>query len=399
MLRRIRQSSFVVDQALGSIVTFVFISSLARSGGAELVGSIAVFQTIAFIGISSSRAIGADVWAALGSDPNDQKSVMASSFVLGILIFGVNAVPVLMMASNEVSLVLYWLVTPLLVVLDSLRILLLHAHGTWVSVAAQIVLLLGLGTAQTISMTPILILTIYLAGTALAVVAALFKLRIRPPMPSLLLARRNKDKAGPFLFEISLGSLTQQLLFMLLVLFASVEAAGQIRIAQTLLGPMSVVHAGLAPLLLRQLAKIRNTSPRRIARTGRKFGFTLAAFSATGAILVAVLLSADFGGTSLLMLLMGSGDPEIPVIIFICGVALSCNGILLGTGTAARILGATTQLNKWRLFVIGPQVGAVILAAMAHDTRLVASGLAAAALLAAIISLIVLAKFARGKHR
>jgi hypothetical protein len=367
-VKKLLGSPFVVDQALSSLITFVLVAALSRAGGASLVGAVAILQTIALVGLAGSRAIGIDVWAALGSPLEERSKALAPSFLVAIVVFVVNMVPWLILGGINSDLTLYWLASPGIVILDAARIILLHASRSWISIAVNSGILISLLFALFASLPAVVVLAIYLAGTFATVVITLARLRIKPPLPSLRYSLRNRSRSGPFLAEITLGSIMQQILFMLLAVLSSVEAAGQIRIAQTLLGPMSVIHAGLAPQLLRRLANVEGG--------GRRNGHTL------------------------LEILTGQNDVHIAQIITVCGATLSSGAIILGTGTAARILGLTALLNRWRLILVLPQVLTVALAASTGSALAAASGLALSAVATAIASIFIVSRnVGRGRRR
>lgn len=398
-MKRIRGSLFVIDQAVSSVITFVLIAGLSRSGGSTLVGSVAILQTIALAGLAAARAIGVDVWAASGSNIGSRRSALSSSMLVAILVLTANAIALIPIGGWDEPLTFYWVATPLIVLLDGVRILLLHANRTWISLTAQSTTLAALVFALATSGGSAEILATYLFGTLFAVTSGFIGLQLLPPLPSIGYALRNRGKSGPFLFEISLGSITQQFLFMLLAVLSTVETAGQIRIAQTLLGPMSVIHSGLAPQLLRRLGAMGGNSRRSIARIGRNFGFSLAAYSLVGASIVSLCLPVEISGFSLLELLTGHRDLGIPPILAVCGAALACGAVVLGTGTSARVLGATQNLNRWRLLLVLPQVGIVAVASLAGNPLLAACGLAMSAAGAALMSALIVAKYVGKRGR
>lgn len=398
-MKRIGAYLFVIDQALSSLITFVLIAGLSRSGGPSLVGVVAVLQTVALAGLAAARAIGVDVWTASGTPKENRREAISSSVLVSIIVFAANTVPWFIMSNGEWLLALYWMTTPLIVLLDAVRIMLLHAKRTWISAGLQCLTLMALLGSLVFSGGSAQFLSVYLAGTFVSVAFGFLALQILPPLPSLKYALRNRERSGPFLFEISLGSITQQFLFMLLAILSTIEAAGQIRIAQTLLGPMSVIHSGLSPLLLKKLAGMRHRSKRAVARAGVRFGFMLSAYSLIGAVALSVILPIHILGFNLLEGLTGHYDLGIPPILAICGGALACGAIMLGTGTSARILGATGTLNRWRIGIVLPQVAAVAAASSTGNPLIAASGLALSAVFGALVSIIVLARHAGPRGR
>jgi hypothetical protein len=118
----------------------------------------------------------------------------------------------------------------------------------------------------------------------------------------------------------------------------------------------------------------------------------LAGFSLAGALVLSILMPVEVGGKSLLELFVGHKDLDVPPIVLVCGVALSSGAIILGTGTAARILGITAILNKWRLLLVIPQVAAVSLAASTGDALFAAAGLALSTVLTALTSILIVSR-------
>lgn len=363
-------------------------------------GAIAILQTVALTGLAGSRAIGVDVWAADGSPVSDRRDALGPSSFVAISVFFINTLIWLFLDGEGGVLTLYWLATPLIVLLDTVRILLLHANRILVSVAINAVVALALFSALMTSASANLVLCIYLFGTLTAVVGGFGVLRVMPRRPSLQYSRRRRAKSIPFLVEISLGSITQQILFMLLAILSSVEIAGKLRIAQTLLGPMAVIHAGLAPQLLRKLAQIPRNNSRKIALTGRNFGLVLAFISMCGALVLSSVMLISVGGVTVLSFLTGETDEQIPQVIALCGVILSSGGIILGTGTAARVMGLTGKLNRCRILLIAPQVGAVALAASTNNAVAASTGLAVSAVITAVASIFIVSwnLGPRGRH-
>lgn len=388
-MKKLLGSPFVLDQALNSIITFVLVAAIARSGGVSLVGAVAILQTIALTGLAGSRAIGIDVWAAAGGTAQERRDALGPSVLVGLGVFIINTVPWLLLGGGSSPLTIYWLASPAIVLMDAVRILLLHANKTWISIAVNSFIIIALLIAIMNSFPASIILGIYLSGLVAAIVLGLVGLKIRPPFPSLKYSLRNRSRSGPFLIEISLGSIMQQALFMLLALLSSVEAAGQIRIAQTLLGPMAVIHAGLSPQLLRRLAQIPTASRRRIALAGQNFGLLLACISLLGAFALAFTMPLEVAGRSILEVVTGQTDPIVPQILAMCGVTLASGAIILGTGTAARILGLTSELNKWRLVLVLPQVTTVAIASSTGSVLAATGGLALASVATAIASIFI----------
>lgn len=374
------------------MITFVLIAGLSRAGGPSTVGSIAIFQTIALTGLAAARAIGVDVWAASGAKPADRRPALSSSVLLAIGVLLVNTVPAVFQTAHGTPIILYWAATPVIVLLDAVRILLLHAGKTWVSVATQSLTLVGLAYVLFVGGNATVLLSVYLAGVVITTISGFFALGLRPPLPSFRYASINRRRSGPFLLEISLGSITQQLLFLLVTVLSNVETAGRIRIAQTLLGPMSVVYSGLSPQLLRQLGRLGENNKRAVSRAGQNFGLLLAACSFAGAGLLSLGLSVEVSGFSLLGLLTGHRDLSLPPIVAVCGAALASGGVVLGVGTAARVVGATQSLNRWRLLLIAPQIGIVAAGALTGSGLLAATGLAVSSAATALMSVLILSR-------
>ena len=391
-MKKIAGSLFILDQAISSLITFVLIAGLSHAGGAALVGSIAVLQTIALAGLSASRAVGVDVWAASAAVISDRRGALSSGYTVALAVLFINIFAAFLQKNGGFPVVLYCIVSPLIVVLDTVRIFLLHSGKTWISVILQGLILTGvIISAYTASGAEVLLMA-YLVGVFITVAVGHAALKIRPPLPSIRYPIAHRHKSGPFLLEISLGSITQQALFLIVTVLSSVQTGGQIRIAQTLLGPLSIVYSGLAPQLLRKLGRLGVMNRRAVARNGRNFGLLLAGCSVLCVSLLCVALNIDISGFSLLKFLTGHQDNDLPTIVAVCGTAVAFGGVVLGVGTSARVIGTTSNLNRWRLLLIGPQVVAVCAGALAGSPLMAAAGLAGASAATAIMSLIVLTR-------
>lgn len=82
MKDRTRHVTFMADQGLSSVLTFVVLTSVARLGGPIEVGQIAVIQSAGLLALALGRAIGVDVWLSRGAGSDERGPALAPTIVL-----------------------------------------------------------------------------------------------------------------------------------------------------------------------------------------------------------------------------------------------------------------------------------------------------------------------------
>ncbi|NHN22255.1 hypothetical protein G6046_15090, partial [Bacillus amyloliquefaciens] len=97
-----------------------------------------------------------------------------------------------------------------------------------------------------------LALVTYTVGVFVALALGHASMRLVPPVPSIRYSRTHRYRSVPFAIEILMGSAAQQAMFLILTEVASISMIGEIRTAQTLLGPLSLMFAGISPILMRK---------------------------------------------------------------------------------------------------------------------------------------------------
>ncbi|WP_427016758.1 hypothetical protein ACQCSX_18890 [Pseudarthrobacter sp. P1] len=390
MLRSIRSGTFILDQATSSIISFLLMTTLAKTGGTHLVGTVAVLQSILLIALTVARSLSLDVWASRGARSEERKSATATALLFPILSAAVLGPVIWLMGAEQTTVMLYWLAVPAVLVLDTVRVLLLHADKSWLSLVCQLVTLSGLVIAAIVANDPAVSMGIYTTGVIFSCIVGFTGLRMMPPLPSPKYAVQHKQRSLPFLAEVSMGSIVQQILLLLLAGLSSIQTVGEIRLAQTMLGPMSIIHAGISPQILRRLGQKQDSTVSEITRSGIKSGWILASISFFGVIALVIVLNIKVSASTILVHIVGAAGSGISPVIIACGLALAFNGVVLGTGVAARVVGLTTRLNKTRVFVIPIQIAIICFAALSNVPFVAAAGFALTAIITALISIWVL---------
>ena len=388
MRKHIDTALFVAVQAASSALSFVLISTIAKAAGSEVLGSVAVVQSIAMIALACGRAIGVDVWAARGGHtrPGDERDALAASLTFAVVptIVGL----VFLVLSNNISFVAicYAVSVPFFVCLDPLRILLLHRSLSWVSFACLALVFLGVAVGGYIYLNAERAIIIYGAGLIVTVGVSLIALRITPPLPSLGYSKMHSEKSKSFLFEISLGTVAQQAMFVVVAVLATIDVAAVIRISQTVLGPLSVIFSGCAPVLLRKFGREGVAELDRVRSTGPRTAGALGVIGLFVILLTCAVLTISIDGNKLVSLVFGSGYENIIPVVFICGLGVAASGVTLGYGTALRVLGLTSRLNRIRCVWLPLQFAVTACAAVTGLEVLAASALSFSSLVTAAIS-------------
>jgi O-antigen/teichoic acid export membrane protein len=391
---RANATVFLLDQAVSSALTFIVLTTVARISGPAEIGKVALIQSAALIALASGRALGLDVWASRGATVDERRSALASSMMFIPLPLIVGLGIALLSGFDSPVTIIYLVTAPIAVALDSVRILLLHRFGSWVSLVGQSLTLVAAFVSGYVYSDVVATISIYGIGITAVVVFGLIYVNVLPAIPSPHYCRLHSNRSVPFVGEVLLGSVSQQILFFLLAILSSVETVGIIRTAQTLLGPISLIFSGISPILLRRLGN-GGDGEFQTARLGLKSGLLLAGVSFAGVVVMSTALSIRIGGKSVLSTFIGDSYGDISLVVLFCGLALSLNGILLGVGTALRVLDLTGRLNKLRVILVPFQMILVGIAGLVGSVYIAAGSLALSALFGAGAALFVVYRFVR----
>ncbi|AUS30826.1 hypothetical protein ACH49M_03660 [Rhodococcus qingshengii] len=390
MKDRTRHVTFMADQGLSSVLTFVVLTSVARLGGPIEVGQVAVIQSAGLLALALGRAIGVDVWLSRGAGSDERGPALAPTIVLAaVSVTSVWALFVIA-GSDSMNLTVYALAAAGFVVLDVIRTMLMHDGASWISVSIQIVTLSFVLIAAFLVENLTLALVTYTVGVFVALALGHASMRLVPPVPSIRYSRTHRYRSVPFAIEILMGSAAQQAMFLILTVVASISMIGEIRTAQTLLGPLSLMFAGISPILMRKFGSgVEAMSPSECMALGRRVGLQIFWVSIICVSLICLTLEIRFSGVRLMDHLVGSHFPNLIPVILLCGLAVAFNGILLGVGTSIRVVDKTGNLNRFRALLLPLQFLIVLGAGLTDSAVPVAGALAASACVSASVALLV----------
>jgi hypothetical protein len=216
------------------------------------------------------------------------------------------------------------------------------------------------------------------AGCAAALIGA-WQARARPAVRSpLRWWRRTRPLAGRLAAEFMTLGLAGQLATYAVAAIAGLTAAGALRGAQTLLGVMNVLFAGLLFTLVPHGVGLARCSPRAVIRLSKRVAAACA--SAALALGIGLSLLPDAVGAALL----GTIWPTTEEILIPLAVAFAFAGVVFGAITGLRSLADTRRSLHARLVaapitVVGAAAGAFV------GVREAAVGIATAGLVAAVV--------------
>jgi hypothetical protein len=216
------------------------------------------------------------------------------------------------------------------------------------------------------------------AGCAAAVAGA-WQTRAFPVLrPPLRWWRRTKSLAGRLAVEFATLGLAGQLALYAVIAAGGLAAGGALRGAQSLLGVVNVLFAGLLYTLVPHGASLARSSPRAVHDLSRR----VAAACGLGALALGLglsLLPAKAGET-----LLGATWSSAQNVLVPLAVSLGFAGVVFGATAGLRSLGDASSSLRARL-TVAPLTVAGAAAGAAFGAREAAIGLAAAGLLAAMI--------------
>lgn len=357
---------------------------------------LGVMQAVGMVALTAARAVSVDVWVTRGAKDYEIRRVLAVSQAVAVISFLVCLILVLTIFGLSLISLCYLLVIPLIVITDALRIILMHKGATAVSILAQGVLLLVLIAIALFGLNDEVTIMCYLSGVLVCFIIISIFLRERYSLPSLQYAKENSNRSLPFLGEMALGSVLGQLSFVAIGLIASLETAGVLRIAQTVVAPIQVIHTGISAIFLRRFSQSHASGSSDLPAQGFRAGIRLGLTSLGVLVIALLLLQTPLlpGEGTLLEWLIGDYDPALGLVTVIAGFTLAINAVTLGTGTAVRALGRTSRLNISRLVVLPLQLACVVLAAILDQGVFAAGALAVSAFLTAVVSMIVVGRLA-----
>ncbi|MEI2764228.1 MAG: hypothetical protein V9F82_00830 [Dermatophilaceae bacterium] len=231
---------------------------------------------------------------------------------------------------------------PALVLQDACRMAFFAARnprGAFVlDLVWTVLLALGLAVAVTVGLTGTAALVlIWGLSAAAAVAVGLAALHVRPRVRMAVpWARDNRSLAAFLTGEFLLGVGVSQAAILVTGALAGAAAAGSLRGAQVLLGPVGILGAAVLAFAVPELVKRRSMPPARRLRAGALVSVTV---GVTGLVYLAVvlLLPEAMGRTLLKDTWPGARSVLLPMgLVMVCAALGAGAGVLLYSGGHAR---------------------------------------------------------------
>jgi len=390
--RRRRVTWTIADQALSSFTNFGLGIVVAREVGARSFGAFSIAYSTYLIVLGLSRAMHSDPLLIRSSDtPADARRQAARSAVGSALVLSIPVaalcigVAFLLAGPITAPLAALALFLPGLLVQDAYRFA-FFALGTPARAAANdalwaVFLVVAFGAAiKLVQPTAALLLGAWGAAAALAALIAPWQMGAAPsPTHVAEWLRTNSDLGMRYAIDFlaMLGAL--QLIIFAIGLIAGLAAAGSVRAAGILLGPITVLFFAAQSAAVPEGVRIARHSRVALERMCWKLALVLTGLGLLWVGCLAVL-PGDIGRT-----LLGASWPGARRVLVLLGVSYAISGVPLAANIGLRVLGdARRSLHARMQFfpvVIALGVGgAVIAGARGAAAGLLVSELAASAI-------------------
>lgn len=329
--RLLRVSSGLADQAVCSLVNLgVQLAMAHQTSGANfgLFGILFVFMTLA---ISMNRAAGVEPLTVTYSIDKSQDEVRRSlSAVTGLaLLIGVSCTSLLLLwspwlesnPSQHAILLAFCLAAPPLLLQDTWRFLYIchsRTHRALVNDLIGLALFLVSGMAATRSgACGAAVVLCWGGAAAIASLLPFISERVWPnPVAGIRFLVAHRLLSARYLTETLAMTGSQQVFVFLVTALAGLTAAGQIRLAQVVMGPVNVLLQGIGGVALPMAVAERRNGPRELRRFVFLMGLALAVVSLTWLMVVLLLPQ------SLLTSLVGHLWPQAAPLLVPVGVAI-----------------------------------------------------------------------------
>ena len=387
-----RASWALLDQGVSSFTNFALGILIARSVSATEFGAFSLAFATYLIVLNLARAVGTQPLVIRYSERNEHDwrrgsaratgSMLAYGVIGGILSIGAG---MLLGGTTGATFIALGLFLPALLLQDSWRFTFFAAgrdrdalltDACW---AGSLVLLL-VGISQVASAVPAFVIG-WGVSAVLGSIVGIWRSGVRPsPLRVRSWLQEQSDLAGRFTAEVIVSQVATQAAIYVVGFVGGLAAAGSIRAAQILLGPMHVILQASFLLAVPEGVRIRQRHPTR-------FPLSMAALGAglTGIIVlwVSILLLAptDIGSA-----LLGDSWADAQLVLLPLGVALAAEGAATAPVIGMRVL--ADAVSGLRSRVIDSGVGFILAVGGALVAGAVGAawGFAAAASIAVIVN-------------
>lgn len=380
-----RGATTVADQALSSVTNFAVALVVARELGARELGAFSVGFATYLIALAASRALATDplMIRFSGIDTYERRRAdgasVGAALMVGLVAGGCCAIAAVALAEPlRGTLFALALVMPGLLLQDAWRFVFFSRgrpsaavanDGCWALVQIGLMALVIAGTRGSAA----LFLGAWglAAGTAGLVGCAQARL-----LPSRAGARAwlrvNRRLSLPLLGEYATNFAGIYAAIFLVAALRGLAAAGSLRAALTLVGPLSVMFLGLCAAGVAEGVRLLRHRPERLAPAMRG----LSAFQGVVAIswtIVLMLAPDDLG-----RLLLGQNWARAQEVLLPVALYVLATGLTLGAVCGLRALGATRTSFRARLALVPATVLGCVGGTIVYGARGAAIGLACA---------------------
>jgi O-antigen/teichoic acid export membrane protein len=360
----------LADQALSSLTNFALAVLVARTVSTAALGAFGLAFTTYTITLGATRALCSEPLTVRYSATGEREWREGASSATGValmlgLLAGVICIGVAFLFGGTLrpSLIVLGISMPGLIVQDTWRsAFFCHLRGAYAFAndlawaIAQVVLVVAV-LALGFRSSPAFIL----AWAGAANIAALFGIVQAGFLPRPLHTRRwlsrQRDLGPRYLIEFVARNAAQSGAMYATAAFAGLAAAGALRGAQVVLGPLNILNMGITAPAIAESVRIARRSPRRMLRAVTILGVVLVVvFTLWGVAMY--LLPASIGEA----LLKRSWQPAHDVILPYTAV-MAASGMLTAATVGLRAMAAAKRSLRSRLVtgvlaVTGGTVGA-----------------------------------------
>lgn len=387
-----RMTWTVADQALSSATNFGMSVLAARASGAREFGALTVGFSTYLVAMGVSRALAAQPlvirYSGAAPEAHDGASRAAAGTAVSI---GAAGASVLACASAVAGgrlgayLLTFALLLPPLLLQDLWRYALVSSarprsaainDGSWL--IAQAVLTVGVGVASGLTGR-----SVVLAWGAGASCAAFIGVRQCRALPNVLAVRRwlrrHRDISVRLVVEFVgvLGG--SQVTINVLALVAGLEAAGALRAAQVVFGPLTLLFQGVLMGAVPEAARLHRRAPHRLFRHSDVLSLLLALVAA--AITVIMLVIPNAVGVAIL----GESWRSAHAVLLPVGFGAMAAGACVAPTAALYGMGAVDRSMRTRLIMLPLAFAGGVLGAVLGGAVGAASGLAIANVAGALV--------------
>jgi O-antigen/teichoic acid export membrane protein len=349
----------ISDQALSSVTNFALAVLVARTVSTADLGAFGLaFTTYTFV-LGATRAICSEPMSVRYSDRTEEawergaRRATGAAAVIGVLSGMICAgASMAFTGTLQTSLLVLGLCMPGLIVQDTWRTAFFsHLRGRSAFVndliwaMTQLVFVTALLSGGHRS-APAYLLAWGLAANVAAVAGSLQSSIVPRPSSTKRWFRRQRDIAPRYVLEFLARNVANAGSMYLAAAFGGLSAAGALRGAQVVLGPLNILNQGLTAPSITEAVRISRRSPRRMLRMVTLLAVTIAGVSVVWGLLM-YLLPEHVGRE----LLRRSWAPAHGVILPYAAV-MAAAGSLTGATVGLRALVATRRSLQAR-FITG----------------------------------------------